>query len=271
MRAPLACDRSGPPGDLTVVLLHAGTADRRMWDGLWPELTSDRDAVRLDLRGFGGSADRPDDGWSHATDVATTLDALEVERAHVVGCSLGAGVAVELALLRPDLVASLLLVAPGGALIPRTTGELRAFARAEHAALAAGDLDAAAQVDVDWWLVSPRREAGAVDAGTRALVHAMQRRAFDLTATWDDVAEAEPDPPPLARLGGITVPTLVLTGGLDLDAIAEAADAVLAGVPGARRVHWHGVAHLPTLERPAAFLALLRDWLAEADGAGGPT
>ena len=56
-----------------------------------------------------------------------TLDALGVERAHVVGCSFGAGVAVELALERPVAVASLVLAAPGGSLITERTEELAAF------------------------------------------------------------------------------------------------------------------------------------------------
>ena len=91
----------------------------------------------------------------------------------------------------------------------------------------------------------------------------MQRRAFELTADWDDIEEAEPDPEPLDRLAEITAPTLVLTGGHDLSAIAEAADAVLAGVAGARRVHWDDVAHLPALERPADVAALTKEWLSE--------
>ncbi len=144
---------------------------------------------------------------------------------------MGAGVAVEVALARPALVASLLLLAPGGSLIPRMTDDLRAFATAENDALDAGDLDAAAQANVDTWLVGPGRDADAVPADVRALVHAMQRRAFELTADWDDIEEAEPDPEPLERLGEISAPTLVLTGGHDLSAIAEAADAVLAGAP----------------------------------------
>ncbi len=260
--APLALDRSGPTGDLPVVLLHAGVADRRMWDPLWADLTAERDAVRVDLRGFGESDARPEDGWSHVADVVATLDALDIERAHLVGASMGAGVAVEVALGRPSLVASLLLVAPGGSLVPRMTEELRAFVTAENEALDAGDLDAAAQANVDWWLVSPRRGADAVPSEARALVHAMQRRAFELTADWDDIEEAEPDPEPLERLGEIAVPTLVVTGGLDLDAIGEAADAVLAGVAGARRTHWEDAAHLPSLDHPYAFAALVREWLA---------
>ena len=192
-----------------------------------------------------------------------TLDGLAIARAHLVGASLGAGVAVEAALARPALVASLQLQAPGGSLIPRMTDDLRVFATAENAALDAGDLDAAAQANVDTWLVGSGRDADAVPADVRALVHAMQRRAFELTADWDDIEEAEPDPEPLDRLAEITVPTLVLTGGHDLSAIAEAADAVLAGVAGARRVHWDDVAHLPALERPADVASLTKDWLSE--------
>lgn len=90
----------------------------------------------------------------------------------------------------------------------------------------------------------------------------MQRRAFELTADWEDL-EHELDPPAGERLAEISVPTLVLTGGLDLDAIHGAADRVLAGVSGARRIDWPDVAHLPSMERPPEFTQLVTDWLAD--------
>ena len=120
----LAHDRAGRPGSSTLVLLHAGVADRRMWDPVWDDLAGLHDVVRVDLRGFGASTTRPADGWSHVADVLGALEALAIDRAHVVGASLGAGVALELALARPDLVASLVLAAPGGSLIPGMTDEL---------------------------------------------------------------------------------------------------------------------------------------------------
>lgn len=243
------------------MLLHAAIADRRMWQPQWPGLTRARDVVRLDLRGFGQSTTRPADGWSLTGDVIETLAALDIERAHVVGCSVGAGVAAELAVTAPDLVASLLLVAPGGALITEATDDLRAFGRAENSALEAGDLDAAAAANVAWWVVGPHRDAAAVPEHVRALVHAMQRRAFEITADWDDIDEDELDPPVTERLGEITAPTLVLTGGLDLEAIGIAADLVAARVPRARSTTWDDVAHLPSLERPDDFLRLVQEWL----------
>lgn len=259
--AGIAYDRAGTGGDLPVVLLHAGVADRRMWDPLWPELTAGHDAVRLDLRGFGESTDRPAGALSHVDDVLDTLTELGIGRCTLVGASLGAGVAVEAALARPEAVASLLLCAPGGSLIPEMTPQLRSFVTAENAAMEAGDLDAAAEANVTWWLVGPHRAAADVDPAVRDLVRSMQRRAFELTEKWDDVEEREPEPPALDRLGEITAPTLVLQGGLDLDAIGQAARRVTEGVPGARRVDWPDTAHLPSLERPEAFLGLLRDWL----------
>ncbi len=232
-----------------------------MWDPVWGRLTADHDTVRVDLRGFGESTTAPSDGWSLATDVLATLDALGLDRVHVVGASLGAAVGIEVALLRPAAVQSLVLLAPGGSLIPGRTDDLRAFAAAEDDALERGDLDAAAQANVDTWLIGPGRPADAVPADVATRLHAMQRRAFEIQLSWPEVDEAELDPPALQRLGEIAVPTLVLQGGRDLDAIAAAADAVTTGLSGAERVDWPDVAHLPSLERPDDVVALVEEWI----------
>jgi 3-oxoadipate enol-lactonase len=258
----IAYDRAGPRGDLPVVLLHAGVADRRMWQPQWAALTAERDVVRLDLRGFGDSTERPAGALSAVEDVTDTLDALGVTRCHLVGASFGAGVAVEAALTRPRLVQSLLLSGPGGALIPEATEDLRSFWDAERTALAGDDLEAAVEANLAWWVDGPHRDRGAVDPAVRALVGLMQRRAFGLTADWDDVEESELEPAALERLGEIDVPTLVLVGALDLDAIRLAADLVSEKIPDARRVDWPDTAHLPSMEHPDDFLALLRGWLA---------
>jgi len=259
--AGIAYDRAGPRGHLPVVLLHAGIADRRMWDPQWSALTGGRDVVRLDLRGFGESSVPPHGTLFPADDVLDTLAELGIERCHLVGASFGAGVAVEVALSRPEQVASLLLSAPGGSLISEATPDLRAFIDAEGSALARGDLDGAVEANLAWWVDSPQRGAGDVDPVVRDLVRQMQRRAFEVTTGWDDVAEKELDPAALAPPTEIKIPTLVLVGALDLQAIHDAAQRLEDGIAGARRVDWPGTAHLPSMERPDEFLALLRDWL----------
>ena len=265
----IAYDRAGPRGELPVVLIHAGVADRGMWDASWPELTAERDVVRVDLRGFGDSGARPAGALSFQEDVLGTLSELGVDRCHLVGASFGAGVAVEVALARPPVVASLLLAAPGGSLLAEMTPDLRAFIDAESAALERDDLDAAVEANLAWWAEGTRRSADQVSPLVREQVRRMQRRAFEVTADWDDVAEQELDPPALDRLGEIGVPVLVLVGGLDLDTVHDAAGRVAAGIPGARRVDWPDAGHLPSLEDPAAFAGLLLDWIKETPAAAG--
>ena len=257
----IAYDREGPRGDPPIVLIHAGVADRRMWEPVWPTLSRAHDVVRIDLRGFGDSVARPAGPVSQADDVLEVLSEIGVDRCHLVGASFGAGVALETALTRPAAVASLLLAAPAGSLLELTPG-LRAFIDEETAALERGDLDAAVEVNLSWWVDGPHRQPDQVDPEVRALVGRMQRRAFEVTSGWDDVEESELEPPALDRLSEVCVPVLVLAGGLDHDTVRDAAGRVVSGVAGAELVEWPQVGHLPSLERSADFLDLLRAWTA---------
>jgi pimeloyl-ACP methyl ester carboxylesterase len=239
-----------------------------MWDPVWDTLTATRDVVRVDLRGYGESTEPPVGSWSARADVLETLEAVGIERAHLVGCSFGAGVCAEIALERPELVASLVLAAPGGALLTERTEQLAAAWELEGTAIEAGDLDAATDANVTAWVDGPHRGPDVVPADVRDAVRVMQRRVFDLTIDWpDEVWEAddELDPEAPERLGEIGVPTLVVSGALDIDSIGIAAELVAARVPGARHVEWPDVAHLPSMERPDDFAALVLEWVAQAE------
>jgi pimeloyl-ACP methyl ester carboxylesterase len=267
--AGLAHDRTGSGGGTPVVLVHAGIADRGMWDPVLAPLAASYDVVRVDLRGFGGSGTPPRGPWSHAADVAETLTDLGIDRAHLVGCSLGAGVCAELAVTRPELVASLVLAAPGGALLTEATDDFREFARAEGAAMEDGDLDAATEANLRHWVDGPGREPGAAPAEVRDQVRVMQRHAFELTHEWPDAVwegEEEADPPVADRLAEVAVPTLVVSGGLDMDTVGLAAARVAATVPGARHLEWPDVAHLPSMERPDDFATEVLGFLATVQG-----
>jgi pimeloyl-ACP methyl ester carboxylesterase len=253
-------DRAGEPGSPIVVLIHAGIADRRMWEPQWGALCRTYDTIRLDLRGFGESEQPPAGALVHHQDVINTLAALEVRSADLVACSFGSGIAVEVALAQPQLVRSLHLTTPGGYLIADWTSEFHAFADAERAALSTGDIEAAVQANLDWWVDGPHRSADAERAGVRELVATMQRRAFEISSEWE-VDEQELEPPALTRLGDITVPTFILSGGLDLDAITIASKTLADQIPDARHQVWPDVAHLPSLERRADYTELLLRWL----------
>jgi 3-oxoadipate enol-lactonase len=257
----IAYVRQGPTGRLPVVLLHAGIADRRMWEPVWQPLTAQHDVVRLDLRGFGDSSTRGRGPVDHVADVVEVLDHLEIPRCHLVGASFGAGVAVETALTHPARVRSLLLCPPGGSLLAELTPSLRSFFVAENEALARGDIDAAVEANIVTWVVGAGRAESALDPGLPAAVRAMQRRAFDIADEWGEAGTVELEPPALERLPQLTAPVLVLVGGRDLDTIRDAARRVDAGAPGSRRVDWDDVAHLPSMERPGDFIELLLEWV----------
>jgi pimeloyl-ACP methyl ester carboxylesterase len=261
----IAYDRAGPRGGAPLVLVHAGIADRRMWDNVWLGLTAEHDVVRLDLRGYGESTARPEGPWSQCADVRTALVELDIDRAHLIGCSYGAGVCAELALQHPNLVASLLLAAPGGSLLAERTDDLARFLEAERGPLQRGDINAAVEANVVHWVDGPHRGPDAVPAAVRDAVREMQRRAFDITLPWPDAiweAEEELAPEP-ARLADIAAPTLVLFGELDMDTVRETAGRLAAHVPDTRRVDWPDVAHLPSIDRPHDFVELTLGWVAE--------
>jgi pimeloyl-ACP methyl ester carboxylesterase len=212
-----------------------------------------------DLRGFGG---RPLHGsrFSHARDAADALDG----PAAVVGNSLGGRVALELALHRPELVERLVLIAPG---MPgwEWSSEVRAGWEDEEAAFERGDLDAAAEAALRLWVDGPRRTSEAVDAVMRAAVRDMILRSYELQADApEDDEEALPGGPLGERLGEIRVPTLVLVGDEDVSDMQAIAAHVAGAIDDARLVTLHGVAHLPSLERPPEVNELLLEFLSRA-------
>lgn len=112
----LRCFIQGSPdnvhdGGVPLVLLHAWTESWGSFERLIAALP-DRALVVPDLRGHGGS-DKPAEGYSLKTiagDVASLLTCLGVRRAHVLGSSSGGYVAQQLAVMHPELLASLILV-----------------------------------------------------------------------------------------------------------------------------------------------------------------
>jgi pyruvate dehydrogenase E2 component (dihydrolipoyllysine-residue acetyltransferase) len=108
--------RQGSPDGRTVVLLHGFGGDLDNWLFNLGPLAAVADVVALDLPGHGQSAVtlRVPSVQGLASFVAAFLDGLGVERAHLVGHSLGAAVAAQLALDQPERVAGLVLVAPAG-------------------------------------------------------------------------------------------------------------------------------------------------------------
>jgi len=230
-----------------LVLVHAGVADARMWEPVVPALAAAHRVVRLDMRGYGRSRSAPAK-FSPSGDLAALLDALDIQRAHLVGASFGGLVALELAATRPQRVASLVLLC---AALPDIdlSPELLAFAEAEEAAITVGRTEEAVEVNVRMW-------AGDSSAEVKALVADMQRDAFELQLR-EGAESDELDPPVSARLQEIGVPATVAYAERDVSDFEQIARRLHAGLPDATLHEIAGAGHLPALDQPAAVAQLI--------------
>jgi 3-oxoadipate enol-lactonase len=235
-------------GSKAIVLLHDGILDGSAFDAAWPLLCAKAKVVRYDRRGYGNSpaAAEPYDA---VADLAAVMKAAGVERATLVGSSSGGGVAVDFALAHPEHVAGLVLV---GAAV-------NGFKPTEHfmkrtmtlvTLLSQGRLADAAK---DPYILTPGAEA------QRAFVVA------DLTAhpgNFDAARMIKDGPEVMGRLGEIKVPTLIVTGEVDIPDVQAHAGALEALIPGARRVILPSSGHFLYLERPQAFADLVSAFVA---------
>jgi len=230
-----------------LVLVHAGVADARMWEPIVPALAASRRVVRFDMRGFGRSRSARG-AYTDAGDLRALLDALAIERAHVVGASFGGLVALELAATQPARVASLVLLASA---LPdiEPSPALLAFAEAEEAAITVGRVEQAVEVNVKMW-------AGDSTPEVQALVAEMQRIAFELQLR-EGAESDELAPPVSARLGAIGVPATVAYGDRDLEDFEQIARRLHAELPHATLHEVTGAGHLLALDQPEAVTQLI--------------
>ena len=195
-----------------LVLVHAGIADSRMWDDQLAAFADHYRVIRYDMRGFGRTA-MVEGSYSHHEDLRGLLDFLGVERAHLVGCSMGGGAVLDFALEYPQRAGNLVLVgsAVGGFRPdfdpPSQWDEL-------VAADEAGDLERVSELEVQIWVVGPERSPEDVDPSVRNFVRemnliALKNEASGLGEEW------EPEPPAADRLPDIQAPTLLIVGDED--------------------------------------------------------
>jgi 3-oxoadipate enol-lactonase len=242
---------SGP----TVVLVHGGILDRRMWDQEAEALAPRFRVVRYDLRGHGRSADIGGP-FSASDDLAAVLDAVSAPRAHLVGLSKGGSVALDFTLTYPQRVDRLVLVGalPSGAQITERLPGIDSLIMAARR----GDVDRAASLAADMPAFNAPPERA---QWVRGIVLG-NARVFRQSPT----AERVLSPPAMARLGEVRVPTLVIVGDADARDIRVAADSLARGIRGAQRATVAGAGHLVNVWRAREFSELVTRFLGVRSG-----
>lgn len=245
-----------------VVFLHPGLWDSRTWDEQFGEFSRSYRVLRYDARGYGRSSRlEPGRPYSHARDLSTLLDALGVEQAALVGCSMGGATAIDFALMHPERVSALVLAAPGlGGFEPLEQEEDWWAERSGpiDVAVEAGELVAAEELRLQIWA-----PLGVDDEAGRRIREIALDNLHEITM--DESGEEELDPPAARRLQEVVAPTLVLIPDHDPPFMQRTGELIARGVMGARKVTVENADHVVNLRRPGEFnrtvLAFLADVL----------
>lgn len=253
MSVHIAWERRG--SGVPVVLIHGLGYARWGWEPVADRLAERFEVILFDNRGIGAS-DAPPGPYScgeMAADVLAVLDEADVERAHVVGTSLGGMVAQELVLAAPARVNRLVLVCttPGGpnaAPMPAPTVELIAAAPSLEPLVALRRFVENA--------LAPNPPEELVD---RILAHRLAT-AQPPTA-WAAQAAAGASFDAWERGPEIDVPTLVLHGTSDVVVDPANAALLVERIVGARLELFEGCGHLLFWEEPARFVEVVGEFL----------
>lgn len=252
-------------GGIPIVLIHGLGDEADTWQHIIPALAEQQRVIALDLPGFGRS-DQPNTNYTlvfYARAVLGMLDSLDIQRAKLVGSSMGAAVAQRLALGRPERVESLTLVdgavpirssPPPIALLPFLlpgVGELaysslRTSQDEAYATLRPYYADLDALSDMQRTFLRERVWARVWSDG--------QRRAFLSSLRWMSVERALRGSEYVRRLSQLTTPTMLVWGAQDLVQPPHLADAMAAVLPNARIKIIENCGHLPQQERPDQFM-----------------
>lgn len=263
-----ACAAEGPvrvPGGLlayescnsalanqTVILIHDFTLDSGVWNGVFLILCQNFRVVRYDQRGYGKSPPSTE-AYSSIEDIGLLMKGLGIARATLVGASANGGRAVAFALDHPDAVEGLILVGP---VIPGApfSKEFMALQIPAAQAIQSGD-------------------ENAVHALVESLGHAVKRdnpvalaemrRLLALRQFVGATNLETPVQPILDKLPRVHKRTLVISGESDHPNNLEHAKIAHEKIPGASFVLMKNAAHLPFLEHPTEFAALVVDFLRE--------
>jgi 3-oxoadipate enol-lactonase len=225
-----------------VVLLHSALGDSRLWRRQVEALRPDFEVVTPDLPGWGRTP-LPTEPFSFVDFVAAELPAA------LVGNSFGGAVALRTALAHQTWVEKLVLVGAG---LPAWdwTEQMRDYFAAEEKAVEAGDLDAATEINLEFWVAPAHRDE----------VRPQQRRALELQTAHDEPEVLWPE---LAPLSSLQVPTLVIVGEDDKPDFLAIAEHLAEEIPDADLAVVAGAGHLVGLDQPEELNALLLEFLAE--------
>lgn len=258
----------GPEDGPPVVLVHGFGSQLGCWEPLMPALSRDHRVLRMDLAGFGRSSRYPGDysREAQADLVLALMDMVGMERADLVGHSMGTAIVLTAALRAPDRVGRVVLVSPW------LYEEQVPWALRDARQPGIGELIFGAWFaeHLDWrFRLSFYDPDAFVSEEMVRIARKELRRPGSRAASLAVVRGI--DPPGLgAELGRVRAPALVVSCEQDPVALPEFAARLAAELPRAELATMSECAHFPMIEHAAAFASLALGFLERPAGGREP-
>ncbi|MCS6968588.1 MAG: alpha/beta hydrolase [Cytophagales bacterium] len=242
-----------------VVLIHGFTLDARMWEPQWKAFSKRYRVIRYDVRGFGRSS-RATGPHDPATDLLALLHHLKIEKAHLVGLSMGANIALNFAVRYPQHVLKIVAADPNVDGFNNYTPELFGAFGQVFGAVAQKGWNETTQ---NLWLGTPllRLQNPNAAASYQRLLEEMVRSYNGMQFINPSNAPQYGQPPTLERLNELKVPTLVLVGEKDEESIHRIANQIAQRVVGAQQTIILQAGHLSNLDQPKRFNSAVMQFL----------
>jgi len=254
----IAYVRCGYPHQETIVFLHAGGLDHRMWAPQIDHFSDQYQVIAYDIRGHGSSTFL-DNTPEEADDLLSILEEEGLNKVHLVGCSLGSVIALDVAIRHPELIRKLILTSPGllgrqdkdPAFLQQMTTYVELLQKGDFTALAAH-----------------LKTMNATGAGLRPLPVPVDRYVDTLLQKFVRGPGLTRIPrlsiaTPTDSLSTLTVPTLLLVGRQDNGYIQDNALYLQKHLPNSTLRIIRKTGHLPSLEKPRRYNRLLDRFLSD--------
>ena len=242
---------SGKP----LILLHAFSLDNRMWTDQFEFFAKYHKVIRYDLRGFGKSARPSKKVYSHHDDLKALTEFLDIEKANILGLSLGSMIAVDFATKYPDHSDALILASPmiSGFQFSRPYLD-------EYRTIWRPPVDEDVEVTKDRWLHSSLLQSA-------IQMPSVKRQISEYIGDYSGWHFANVDPvdrshAAILELHTINAPTLILVGDRDHPDIRRAAN-TLEQIPDANQFTLFDLGHISNMEGPDRFNEIVLEFLAQ--------
>ena len=248
----------GPEDGHVVLMANSLMSDYSMWDWNVPALADRYRVLRYDKRGHGGSYTTPGPYSISqlADDAVALLDALQIQKVHFIGLSMGGMIGQQMGARYPERVYSLSLCDTASEMPPRNLWEER-FEVARKDGIP-GLVDGT----IKRWFTAPFIERAPQD-----IEKVRQMILGTGVEGYIGCASAVRDMAQTTMLLKIKAPTLILTGRQDPACTVEQATVLNRMIDGSKMVLIEEAAHLSNIEQPAVFNQIIREFIDSVDNA----